>query len=326
MRDIDAVHAHVTSILEQSGGKKLPAAAIEPPLSQEQGDMAAFQAAVHWSMGNMESIFLQDANSLLLPPEDLIEILLHIRSRFPWVRRVTSYARSHTIARISDDNLSTMAQSGLNRIHIGLESGCDAVLKKVAKGTDRATHIKAGKKVKAAGIELSEYVMPGLGGRELSDAHADDTADALNRINPDFIRLRTLAVPGHTPLADQLASGEFQKMTDAQTAEEIRRFIGGLSGITSWVASDHILNLFEEIQGRLPEDKPAMLDALDRFLSLPAEEKMLFQVGRRLGLFSRIDDMAAANRRRRAEEACRRFGITPENADTAIDEIMRRFI
>jgi hypothetical protein len=148
----------------------------------------------------------------------------------------------------------------------------------------------------------------------------------LNRINPDFIRLRTLAVPNHTPLAEQIASGEFTKMTDVETAGEIRRFIGALSGITSWIASDHILNLFEEIEGRLPEDKPRMLDELDRFLALPPEEKTLYQVGRRLGLFARLNDLNASNRRRRAEEACRRFGITPTNADTAIDELMRRFI
>jgi radical SAM superfamily enzyme YgiQ (UPF0313 family) len=325
IRDIDAVHASVEQILAQRNSQgRIPAAAVEPP--DAAGDMAAFHAALHWTLGSMESIFLQDANSLLLPPKDLIEILRHIKRRFPWVRRVTSYARSHTIARISDRDLSTMAEAGLNRIHIGLESGCDEVLEKVAKGVDRSVHIKAGRKVKSAGIELSEYVMPGLGGRELSDAHAEDTADALNRIDPDFIRLRTLAVPNHTPLAEQLASGDFSKMTDVETAGEIRRFIGALSGITSWVASDHILNLFEGIEGRLPEDKPRMLEELDRFLALDPEDQTLYQVGRRLGLFSRIEDMAVSSRRRRAREACRRFGITPANVDAAIDELMRRFI
>ncbi len=325
IRDIDAVHAGVEQILAQRNSQgRIPAAAVEPP--DAAGDMAAFHAALHWTLGSMESIFLQDANSLLLPPKDLIEILRHIKRRFPWVRRVTSYARSHTIARISDRDLSTMAEAGLNRIHIGLESGCDEVLKKVAKGVDRSVHINAGRKVKSAGIELSEYVMPGLGGRELSDAHAEDTADALNRIDPDFIRLRTLAVPNSTPLAEQLASGDFSKMTDVETAGEIRRFIGALSGITSWVASDHILNLFEGIEGRLPEDKPRMLEELDRFLVLDPEDQTLYQVGRRLGLFSRIEDMAVSSRRRRAREACRRFGITPANVDAAIDELMRRFI
>lgn len=327
IRDIDAVHGHLQAFLSGSGGEnRAPSAAVRRPGPSENGDLEAFQAALHWSMGSMESVFLQDANSLLMPPQDLLEVLRHIKRRFPWVRRITSYARSHTVARISDHDLVAMAEAGLNRIHIGLESGCNEVLKRIAKGVDRSTHIKAGKKVKAAGIELSEYVMPGLGGRPLSAAHADDTADALNRIDPDFIRLRTLAVPGRIPLAAQMASGEFEKMTDVETAAEIRRFLSGLSGIESWIASDHVLNLFQEIEGRLPEDRPAMLDVVDRFLALPPREQMLYQVGRRLGLFARLEDLAAPKRLRRAEEACRQFGITPANADAAIDELMKRFI
>jgi len=155
----------------------------------------------------MHAIFLQDANSLIVKPDQLIRILRHLRSRFPWVDRITSYARSHTIARISDGNLRQMREAGLNRIHIGLESGSDAVLDRVRKGVDKRTQIKAGQKVKKAGMELSEYVMPGLGGKALSRDHALETADALNRINPDFIRLRTLALPGGIPLADEHRSG-----------------------------------------------------------------------------------------------------------------------
>ena len=88
----------------------------------------------------------------------------------------------------------------MNRIHIGMESGADAVLKKVKKGTDKATQVLAGQKIKRAGMELSEYYMPGIGGRNLWRENAVETADALNQINPDFIRLRTLALPEGTRL------------------------------------------------------------------------------------------------------------------------------
>jgi len=327
IRDIDAVHRYVEKLRREGGNLPMAKARhLAPDPSEAGADMAAFQAAVHWSLGTMDSVFLQDANSLIMPPKDLIRVLEHLKKRFPWVRRITSYARSHTVARISDHHLSAMAAAGLNRIHIGLESGSDRVLKKVKKGVDKATQIKSGQKIKTAGMELSEYVMPGLGGRSLSEEHAAETADALNQIDPDFIRLRTLAVPNGSPLAEQIAAGEFEKMTDVETAAEIRRFIQALEGITSRIVSDHILNLFEEIEGRLPEDKPRMLDALDRFLTLKAEEQMLYQVGRRLGLFSRIDELSLDNRRRRAEQACRQFGITPSNVDDTIDELMKQFI
>ncbi|MBW2670855.1 MAG: radical SAM protein, partial [Deltaproteobacteria bacterium] len=100
----------------------------------EQPDLGGFNAALSWFSGGMRSVFLQDANSLIIKPLNLLDILLHLKKRFPWVERITSYARSHTIARIKDRDLKNMKDAGLNRIHIGLESGSDRVLKIAKKG------------------------------------------------------------------------------------------------------------------------------------------------------------------------------------------------
>ncbi|HDI59356.1 MAG TPA: radical SAM protein [Desulfobacteraceae bacterium] len=286
----------------------------------------ALNAALHWASGGFRAIFLQDANSLIVPPAQLVEILEHLRRRFPWPLRITAYARSHTVARIAQADLDAIRRAGLDRIHIGMESGCDEVLARVRKGTTRNQQILAGQKAKAAGMELSEYVMPGLGGRDLSERHALDTADALNRINPDFIRLRTLAMRRGIPLVEEWEAGRFVKLTDVETAREIRTFLASLDGITSYVASDHILNLFQEIEGRLPEDRPAMLAVIDGFFALPPAEQTLYQVGRRMGLFSRLDHLEQAGRRRQVEEVCRHYGITPDNVDTVITEMMRQFV
>lgn len=81
----------------------------------------------------MKSIFLQDANTMIIKPDDMVDILLHIKVNFPQVERITSYGRSHTIARIKDEDLERIAQAGLNRIHIGMESACDKVLELVKR-------------------------------------------------------------------------------------------------------------------------------------------------------------------------------------------------
>jgi radical SAM superfamily enzyme YgiQ (UPF0313 family) len=326
--DIDALHRHVKTLkgLADGSGHILRqdiSACMQGLAAHEQ---QAFGAALNWYAGGMRAIFLQDANSLVVKPDQLIRILRHLRSRFPWVDRITSYARSHTIARISDDNLRQMREAGLNRVHIGLESGSDAVLSLVRKGVDKRTQIKAGRKVKKAGIELSEYVMPGLGGKDLSRDHALETADALNRINPDFIRLRTLALPGGIPLAEEHRSGRFVKLNDIDMGREIRLFIESLDGITSMIVSDHILNLFEEVQGRLPEAKPDILAVLDRFLDLSPQDQSRFQVGRRLGIFTRLIDMNSPKRLAKVDAFCAQHGVTPDNVDEMIDEMMKRFI
>ena len=292
----------------------------------DASDRQTFHAAANWFACGMQSVFLQDANSLIVKPADLIIILRHLMKCFSWVDRITSYARSHTIARISDEDLTSFAHAGLNRIHIGLESGSDEVLSFVKKGVDKKTHIKAGQKVKNAGIELSEYVMPGLGGKGLSETHALETADALNQINPDFIRLRTLAIPDSIELYDEYAAGRFEKLTDVEIAKELLLFLENLDGITSTIKSDHILNLFEEVDGKYPEDKERIIGVIRKFLEMDPHQQMLYQVGRRVGLFSRLSDLNNSQLAAQAEETCRQHGIDPENVDEVINELMKRFI
>lgn len=327
-KDIDAIHTY-TEMLRRASDEAAGdlRSQIHQIAENAQGaERQAFHAALNWYLGGMRSVFLQDANSLVIKPSDLVEILKHIKNRFPEVDRITSYARSQTIARIKDEDLKAIADAGLNRIHIGLESASDAVLKMVRKGATKAIHIEAGLKVKNAGMELSEYFMPGLGGRRLSKEHALETADALNQIDPDFIRLRTLAIPTQVPLFDDYISGKFDKCTDRMMVEEILLFLEHLSGITSYVKSDHILNLFEEVQGRLPEDKGRMLKVLRTFLAMAPDEQVLYQVGRRLGIFAVLKDLDVPRLRKRAEDACHQYGITSANADEKVDQLMMRFI
>lgn len=328
IQDIDLVAEQVDRLkkLVEKQGRVLYQEALALTHTLDDSRRAAFQAAFHWLAEGMRSIFIQDANSLIIKPENLLAILEHLRNCFPWVERITSYARSHTLARISDEHLAAMRRAGLNRIHIGMESGSDTVLERVRKGVDQKTHIKAGQKVKRAGMELSEYVMPGLGGKEFSHDHAVATAFALNRINPDFIRIRTLAIPNHLPLYDDYAAGRFQKLSDLEMVKELRIFIDSLDGITSQIKSDHILNLFEEINGTLPEDKKAMLAVIDAFLALPSEKQCLFQVGRRLGIINRLEDLGSPHRTARVSEFCQANGITPDNVEQVVEELMKRFI
>jgi hypothetical protein len=328
IEDIDLVARQVNTLRQNMSSRGTIGRTVLNDLVRNapNGESQALNAAIRWFSGGMRSIFIQDANSLIIAPSDMIRILKHLKKHFYWVERITSYARSRTIARIKDEDLTAMADAGLNRIHIGMESGSDNVLKMVKKGTTKATHIKAGLKVKKAGMQLSEYVMPGLGGKKPSQEHALETADALNRIDPEFIRLRSLAIPNMVPLFSEWESGRFEKCTDVETAKEILIFIEALDGISSEIKSDHILNLFEEIEGKLPQDKEKMTGVLRTFLSMEPNQQCLYQVGKRLGIFRRLSDMDSSHKLARVEQACKKNAITPENVDTVIDEMMKRFI
>jgi len=328
LNDIDSIYKFITKIQEQipvfGGLNQDLVNNLYQNITEE--NQQAFQASLAWYQGGMKSIFLQDANSPVLKAHKLVQVLQRIQERFPQVERVTTYARSQSINRYQLEELLELKAAGLNRIHIGMESGSDEVLKRVKKGTTKKEQIQAGQKVKKAGIELSEYVMPGLGGKELSRVHALETADALNQIQPDFIRLRTLAVPESTELFTEQQAGNFIKNTERETVQEIFTFIDHLTCSGAELKSDHILNLLETLEGKLPDDKEKLLNTLNFVLELEPESWVLFQIGRRFSGFKDAQFLAVPEQRQEAERIRDRLGITPENADHFIDEQMKRFI
>ncbi len=251
---------------------------------------AARSVAV-WLYYGTGACFLQDADNLVMKTRDLVEALRFLREILPEVTRVTTYSRSRTIVRKSVEGLTEIRKAGLDRVHVGLETGYDPLLKLVKKGVSSDQQVEAGRKAVQAGLEVSEYVMPGLGGQEMWKEHALATARVLNRINPHFIRLRSLRVPKRVPLHKLLEEGTFTMQTDDMLVAEIRLFIESLEGITSVMTSDHIMNLLEEISGRLPEDKEKMLDVIRKYQELPDKERLIYRVGRRGGAYRSTDDL-----------------------------------
>jgi biotin synthase-like enzyme len=250
-----------------------------------------YRSIAAWLYYGTNACFLQDADNLVMKTDDLVEVLDFLRKNFPQITRVTTYSRSRTVVRKSVESLKRIRKAGLDRVHIGLETGCDPLLKLMKKGVTAAQHIDAGRRVLEAGMELSEYVMPGLGGQEMWREHAIDTANVLNQVDPHFIRLRSLRVPGRVPLHEKMKDGSFTMQTDDMLAQEMKLFIESLEGISSMVTSDHIMNLLEEVSGKLPEDKEKMLDVIKKYQALPESERLIYRVGRRGGAYRSTDDL-----------------------------------
>jgi hypothetical protein len=328
-RDIDAVGAIVDDLNQLAascGNGRFTPQLLNDILTSPAHNSCTRHVAL-WLYGGKGTVFLQDANSLIMQTKDLVAALHYLRERVPGIRRITSYARSSTVARKTLAELEDIRAAGLDRIHIGLESGSDSVLAMVSKGTTAAHHIEAGRKAIAAGMTLSEYIMPGLGGVELSRVHADETARVLNAIRPHFIRLRSLRVPPHTPLARDVAAGRLRLLSDDETIREIRQLIDALDGIDSTFTSDHIMNLLEEVEGVLPAAKADMLAAIDRYLALPDEERVLFRLARRGGAVRTVDDIRHPGMRARLRKAARDLPAeTGKDLETLITELGDQYI
>jgi radical SAM superfamily enzyme YgiQ (UPF0313 family) len=242
----------------------------------------------------MKSIFLQDADSMSMQTADLVEVLNYAREKFPSVKRITTYSRAKSVSRKGPEELAEIRAAGLDRIHIGMESGSDRVLELISKGATRKDMVDAGRKAIAAGFELSEYFMPGIGGAGMSEENARESAAVLNEVNPTFIRIRSVVPLPDTPLFELMTAGKWTPLSEEGRVSELRLFIESLEGITSTVASDHIMNLLEEVGGKLPEDREKMTGVIDRFLAMEIDDRESFIVGRRLGRYRNLSDLDGA--------------------------------
>ncbi len=285
----------------------------------------SFRVVALWLYFGGRTVFLQDANSIILRTPDLVEVLKFLKQTLPSIDRITSYGSSKVTARKRLEELKEIHAAGLSRLHIGIESGHDEVLKYVLKGATAEEHIRAGQNVVAAGISLSEYVMPGLGGRKWSQEHARETARVLNEINPDFIRLRSLVLREDLPLYGKYKSGEFELLTDDEVVMEIAEFLKELK-VDSNLLSDHIENLLPEVEGKLPEDKEKMLNVINRYLSLPPEERLIYRLGRRTGHYNGLSDIHHPVKRSRIEKLLQHIQGRGEDVEEIIFNLKQGYL
>lgn len=237
---------------------------------------SGFAMLVHWLMAGGKTAFIQDANSLIMKTPDLVAALTRLKAAFPSIARITTYARARTVAQKPAADLEAIRRAGLDRLHLGLETGDDDLLKAIKKGVTAEGQIKAGKKAVAAGFQVSEYWMPGLGGREKSLDHARGTARVLNAIDPHYIRSRPFrAIPG-TLLHQRVKAGEVTLLSAWEQLEELKGMIENLE-ITGKVCFDHAMNHWQRPGGGLllshdyegyqfPEEKTTLLALIEEGL------------------------------------------------------------
>jgi radical SAM superfamily enzyme YgiQ (UPF0313 family) len=218
--------------------------------------------------GAVGTIFLGDSDNLV--HKDLPEIVAFIRKTFPETQRITTYARAKTILHRKMDFLEAVRKAGLDRLHLGLESGDGIVLERLNKGAKPEEMTQAGKKAKAAGFEVSFYVLSGAGGKDRWREHAINSARVLNSAKPDFIRLRTLTIQHRTPLDEKLRKGEFILTPPLERLKEVKLFLETLEVKNCFLASDHMTNylwagntvVYRGVTGSLLADKERMIETL----------------------------------------------------------------
>lgn len=282
-KDIDAMKAVWDDLKDLSWrmglggelGRKVIMTLVEqvPGLNHQPGLANLY----HWIVAGGKTAFIQDANSLIMKTDQLVEALGYLRRQFPSIERVTTYARAKTLVKKTDQELVDIRQAGLDRVHLGLETGDDALLKKIKKGVTAEELIQGGQKAMQAGFQVSEYWMPGLGGKAMWENHARNTARVLSEINPHFIRSRPFHSWPGTPMADDLAQGILELLAPREQLAELKVMMTHLD-VDAKVCFDHAANYWKNSDGGLlfshdyegyqfPAEKPHVLALIEDGLS-----------------------------------------------------------
>ena len=241
--------------------------------------------------------FLQDGDAFVLKTEYLVQILSAIHKYLPNIKNVTTYSRADSIARKSSNELKQLKEAGITHLYCGMETGSDTILSMINKGFDSEIVVEGGCKAKEVGFVLSEFTLFGIGGRELAEENAVETARVLNIIKPDYIRVHATGLKPSSQRWKYVTNKELTLQTEEEIVEEQKLLLQRLNTMNSYYMNEHIVNLLLEVRGNLQREKEKMLRIVDEYLDLPQAEKELFNIGRRLNIMFTLNDLQNKSKR-----------------------------
>ena len=223
---------------------------------------------------NNPYIFLAGGNAFSVPTDYLLEVLNEVKANFPFVKRISTYAKVLDIKQKSNEELMQLAKAGLTICYIGMESGSDIILKHMKKGQTSKMMINEIPRLMKAGIQASLYIILGLGGKKWTKVHADETARVLNAVNPNFFRFRTLNIMVNAPLKEDIDNKTFEILSPLEILKEERSILSQLSQrITSALRNDHVSNYTYIQSDNIGKDKERILGILDDLIVNPEVAK-----------------------------------------------------
>jgi radical SAM superfamily enzyme YgiQ (UPF0313 family) len=233
------------------------------PLEDIKRDIDKVAEHYSWSISR---VFLENGDALICPQRRLVDVLKYLNQKFPRLHRIGTYASPQSALIKSVDELKELNQLGLKIAYLGVETGDEALLKKINKGATYDQIVEAGRKIKQAGIILSVTVILGLGGIESSKQHALGTARILTDLDPDFAGALTLMLVPGTPLHKEWEEGEFTIISPFQSLEELKLMIENSNFTNCFFTANHASN-YLPIKARLPQQKAEMLKLIDEVLA-----------------------------------------------------------
>lgn len=211
----------------------------------------------------VQRIFIADGDALIIPMNDLRELLKFIKNTFKECTRVTMYASPKSIRLKTIDELIELKNLGLEMVYMGIESGNEDILKDINKGATRDEIIQAGKKIKESGIKLSATIISGIGGKEKTDIHAKDTGSIISIIKPDYIGVLSLMVERNTEIEGKVKNGELEILSSFEILKEIKEILKNINTDEKIIFRSNHASNYVSLKGTLPIDKDRLIEDIN---------------------------------------------------------------
>lgn len=213
-------------------------------------------------------VFLADGDAMMLPFNRLKDILLLIKQYLPQVTRVSSYCLPRNLTNKNAEQLARLRELGLSLMYVGCESGDDEVLQLIEKGETYQSSLTALNKIKQAGMKSSVMILNGLGGPELSEQHALNSAKLMNEAQPDFLSTLVVSFPLGIERFSHNFKGRYRELTQAELFIEMKTLLQALELDKTIFRSDHASN-YLVLKGVLGKDKPQLLSQVNMAIEQP---------------------------------------------------------
>jgi radical SAM superfamily enzyme YgiQ (UPF0313 family) len=218
--------------------------------------------------------FLADGDVLILPTETILEIMAYIRKKNPSIERIGVYGNTKAMQKKSLDDLRALRQAGLGIVYQGIESGNREVLRRIKKGAFPHRQLEAAEKVKSAGILLSQTVLLGVGGTDLSEEHAIDTGRHLGEMSPDYAGALTVMLLPNTELYDDYKAGTFRLPDKFGLLNELRLMIINMKVKGRCMFTSNHASNYLPIRAIFPEERHKVITLIEEVLR-KKDERML---------------------------------------------------
>lgn len=208
-------------------------------------------------------IFIADGDALIIPMNELREILILINKSFNSIERITMYASPKSIKLKSLEELKELHTLGLKMVYMGIESGNDKVLLDIHKGATREELIHAALKIKESNIKLSTTVIAGVSGVKYSKEHAIETGSLISIIKPNFLGILSLMVERNTEIYHKVKEGTFKTLSNTEILNEIKLLLQNINTDQDIVFRSNHASNYVSLKGTLPLEKSRLIEDID---------------------------------------------------------------